>query len=223
MALKLADPVQQIYRSRFDAQTQRRNEVWKALSKHFFQKYIPSASSVVDFGAGYCEFINNVVADKKVALDLNPDIFGNAASDVEAHQVDVSEAWPVVAGSADVCFSSNFIEHLPDKQALLRSLAEANKALKPGGLILLLGPNIRFCYDEYWDFFDHHLALSDRSVEEALQLSGFKVISNVPRFLPYTMKSAMPTHPLLIRIYLALPLAWGFLGKQFFVVGEKLR
>ena len=41
-----------------------------------------------------------------------------------------------------------------------------------GGTLLILQPNIRFLADEYWDFVDHQLPLSDRSVVEALELLG---------------------------------------------------
>ena len=43
----------------------------------------------------------------------------------------------------------------------------------------------------------------------------------VPRFLPYTVKSAIPTHPLLVRLNLRVPLAWRFMGERFLIVGVK--
>jgi hypothetical protein len=43
----------------------------------------------------------------------------------------------------------------------------------------------------------------------------------IPRFLPYTMKSSLPTAVLLIRAYLRMQFGWRFLGKQFLVVARK--
>ena len=43
----------------------------------------------------------------------------------------------------------------------------------------------------------------------------------LPRFLPYTTKSRLPQHPLLVRLYLRVPLAQRLLGKQAWVVAVK--
>jgi SAM-dependent methyltransferase len=144
-----------------------------------------------------------------------------AAHDVQVIRHDVREAWPLENASLDVIFSSNFLEHLPSKDALQFCLKEAYRALRPHGRVLLLGPNIRFCPDIYWDFFDHHLPLSDRSLSEVLKLSGFKSIVVIPQFLPFTTKSKVPSHASLVRLYLAIPVVWSFLGKQFFIRAEK--
>ena len=77
--------------------------------------------------------------------------------------------------------------------------------LRPGGRLLILQPNIRYAYREYWDFLDHHVALSHVSMVEALALTGFTPTEVRPRFLPFTTKSALPQWPILIRIYLRFP------------------
>jgi hypothetical protein len=68
-----ADELQRLYVERFSGRTEYRNEVWKILSSEFFSTWIPESSTILDLGAGYCEFINNVRARRKLALDLNPD------------------------------------------------------------------------------------------------------------------------------------------------------
>jgi hypothetical protein len=40
----------------------------------------------------------------------------------------------------------------------------------------------------------------------------------IPRFLPFSTKSALPSWPSLVRLYLRVPLAHRLLGKQMFVV-----
>ena len=41
------------------------------------------------------------------------------------------------------------------------------------------------------------------------------------RFLPYTTKGRLPQTSGLVRLYLALPLAWRLLGKQTLYVAER--
>ena len=102
--------------------------------------------------------------------------------------------------------------------AILRSVYAI---LKPGGRFLVMGPNFKYCPRQYYDFFDHHLALTEASMQEAMELAGFEVMLNRSRFLPFTMKSAMPSHPLLVKAYLRCPWLWTILGRQFFLVGVR--
>lgn len=74
---------------------------------------------------------------------------------------------------------------------------------------------------EYWDFYDHYLPLSHLSLEEGLSQSGYEVTKNIPRFLPFTMKSKKPTADFVISTYLKMPFAWPLFGKQFLVVAQK--
>jgi ubiquinone/menaquinone biosynthesis C-methylase UbiE len=125
----------------------------------------------------------------------------------------------LASNSVDCVFMSNFLEHLPSKELVLSTLRESQRILKPGGRVMILQPNIRFLPGEYWDYFDHHTALTDRSLAEALVLAGFEVSVCIPRFLPYTTKSRLPQSPWLVALYLRLPFFWRFLGKQAFLVG----
>jgi hypothetical protein len=59
------------------------------------------------------------------------------------------------------------------------------------------------------------------SLGEGLTASGFKLVRVIPRFLPFTMNNNQPTSDFLIRAYLAMPLAWRLMGKQFLVVAER--
>jgi ubiquinone/menaquinone biosynthesis C-methylase UbiE len=104
---------------------------------------------------------------------------------------------------------------------VLAALREVYRVLKPGGRFLVLQPNIRFAYREYWDFFDHHLPFSDRAMVEGLETCNFRIESVRPRFLPYTTKSALPAWPILVRLYLRCPPLHRLLGKQMFIVAVK--
>jgi SAM-dependent methyltransferase len=120
-----------------------------------------------------------------------------------------------------VVFSSNFFEHLPGKEHLKKTLREAFRCLKPGGLLIAMGPNIKYLPGLYWDFFDHHTILTEASLAEVLVLTGFDLEKVVARFLPYTLVNAPQPPLILLKIYLALPWLWWIRGRQFLLVARK--
>jgi SAM-dependent methyltransferase len=216
-----AQELQQIYRQRFSATSAYRNRVWQVLTRSFFNRWISSEAAVLDLGCGYGEFINNITAAQKYAMDLNPDAPKFLAPGVRFFEQDCSLAWPLPENSLDAVFTSNFFEHLPDKQCLKRTLRQAFRCLKPGGRLIAMGPNIKYLPGLYWDFFDHHTILTEASLAEVLVMEGFTLQQVTPRFLPYTLVNA-PEYPLgLLRLYLALPWLWWLKGRQFLVVAVK--
>src|SRR4051812_48882781 len=180
------DDLGAIYRNRFDPRDlANKRTLWRVLVRDFFQQYVPRNGTVVDLGAGNCEFVNAVTAARRVAVDLNLDTASFAEDGVEV-LLTRSDAMDVLAdGTVDTVFTSNFFEHLPTKQDLMATLAECHRVTRPGGLIVVLMPNIRYLPGRYWDYLDHHLPLTDLSVAEALELSGYDVVRRVGRFLPY--------------------------------------
>lgn len=210
-----------IYAQRFNAHIAYRNKVWKVLTSNYFRRYIDIGAAVLDLGCGYGEFINNVACRQKFAMDLNPVSGQHLAPGVHFYEQDCSRRWAIPDGTLDVVFSSNFFEHLPSKDALRDTLAEAWRCLQKGGRILLVGPNIRFVGGAYWDFWDHHLALTELSIAEALQIQGFHLEEVIDRFLPYTMVNRRYAPIILIWLYLRIPIAWRIFGKQFLVVAQK--
>jgi len=212
---------QAIYQRRFAGMEQRRIEVWRTLAHHYFHRWVKPTDTIMDVGAGYCEFINSIAAAHKYALDSNPVSTEKAGPGVTVLSQEATQPWPLPAGSIDVVFSSNFFEHLSTKEDFARCLTEAYRVLRPQGLLIAVGPNIRFCFDVYWDFVDHHLPLSDRSMVEALEIAGYQTELVIPRFLPFTMSGRVPYRAFVIRLYLLLPPAQRLWGKQFLVIARK--
>jgi SAM-dependent methyltransferase len=212
----------ELYRIRFQqAELPRKNAIWKVLCDDYLGRFVRPSDTVVDIACGYGEFLNNIRAARKIAVDLNPDAKKYLAPETEFHLRAATELASVVSNEADVVFTSNFLEHLPDKKVLEVFLGGVWGALKPGGRYLILGPNLRYLPGQYWDFYDHHLGLTHLSLAEVLQLKGFRIEVCIPRFLPFTTQGALPTHPLLVKVYLKLPIFWPLLGRQFFVVARK--
>jgi SAM-dependent methyltransferase len=210
-----------LYRVRFDpAERIAKNALWKIICGTL-QKWFPADGTVLDLGAGYCEFINNIKAGKKIAVDMNPDTAACAGADVRVVNAPVLPLPFLETASVDAAFLSNLLEHLADKAQVLALLRETARVLKPGGRIVILMPNIRFAYREYWDFFDHHVPLTEKSAVEACLMAGLRTVKVIPAFLPYTTKSRLPQWGILVRVYLAVPLLWRLFGKQALVVAEK--
>ena len=217
------DDVQRIYQTRFKGRLEYRNKVWDVLIRDYFQQYVRPQDAVLDLGAGYGEFIRRIICGKKYALDLNPDTAYRAGTDTEVIVQNCSEPWPLPDSSLDVVFTSNFFEHLPDKQALARTLSEAVRCLKPDGRLIALGPNIKYLPGAYWDFLDHHVPLTEQSLSEALLLEGLHIEKCIAKFLPFTMATGFQYPVFCIAAYLRFPLAWRIFGKQFLVIGRKGR
>lgn len=210
-----------LYRNRFEeASLGRKRDIWRALCRHFLQRFVHPGDTVLDIACGYGEFINAIQARHKIAVDINADAKRFLAPDVDFRLQPATTVGALGEGVADVIFCSNFLEHLPDKPALDDLLGQIARVLKPGGRLLILGPNLRYLPGRYWDFYDHSLGLTHLSLCEALELQGYAVDACIDRFLPYTTKTALPTHPLLVRLYLLFPPAWRLLGRQFFIVAS---
>lgn len=213
--------LQQLYQARFEKKAAYRQQVWAVLCRQYFQRWIPAGGSVLDLGCGYGEFINQIEAHRKFAMDLNPDSAGLLNSGITHLCQDCSAPWRIDPASLDVVFTSNFFEHLPDKAALGRTLDQACSALKSGGRLICLGPNIRFLAANYWDFWDHYLPLSDYSLAEGIEAHGFHMEYCCPKFLPYTMARGGQPPVLFVSAYLKFPLAWKILGRQFLLIARK--
>ena len=112
------------------------------------------------------------------------------------------------AASFGTIFMSNYLEHLESGDAVIEQLRVAAQLLRQGGRLIVLQPNIRLVGPRYWDFIDHRVALTERSLLEAAELAHLRTVELVPRFLPYSTKGHLPTAPALVRTYLRIRPAW---------------
>jgi SAM-dependent methyltransferase len=212
-----SDRLEILYTNRFGDVSEQRQDIWQVLCSDFFQAWVPPTATVLDLAAGHCEFINNIRAARRIAVDLNPDVRRRAEAGVETYVQRSDRLESIEDGSIDVVFVSNFFEHVT-RNVILSTLAEIRRVLKPTGRLLVLQPNVRFCSRDYWRFFDHITPVDDRALAEAFAAAGFDVEKCIPRFLPYSTKSRLPSWPSLVRLYVKVPLAWRVLGAQAFMV-----
>jgi SAM-dependent methyltransferase len=214
-----------LYATRFpEADRAAKDAIWQVLCPHFFQRYVKDSDVVLDIGAGFGEFLRHIRCARRIAVDierLSGRVLPPGTDEVFTPSDHLSKHVP--ANSVDVVFCSNFFEHLPNTETFLATLKEIRTVLRPGGRLMALQPNIRYVGGAYWDFVDHHLALTHVTLIEACESLGYEIEEVIPRFLPYTTRSALPQSPWLVRLYLAVRPAWFFLGKQTWFVARKPR
>lgn len=217
MSTSSAEMLESLYKRRFGSKIISRQKMWEALCRRFFQRYIDPESTVLEVGAGYCEFINNIQAKHKIALDLNPDTCQFADPDIVVLQSSSTDMSTLASGSVDVAFASNFFEHI-SRDDILSTMREVARVLRSTGRFLILQPNIRYCARDFWMFFDHITPLDQYSLVEALEMSGFHAEQTIVRFLPYTTQGRLPKFVWMVQLYLTFPILWRFFGQQTFVV-----
>lgn len=211
---------ERLYSYRFrDIDQDGRAAVWSEIAPHV-HGMMGGPQKVLDPAAGRGEFIGSVPAKETWAVDEVS--YPEAAHKPDTNVV-VSPIMDAELPSAhfDGVFVSNFLEHLPDQEAISAFLEKMNGAMEAGGRIAIMGPNYRYCAKEYWDCADHYVALTHVAIGEHLYAAGFEPEQIVPRYLPYSFRGILPPSPTLTRLYLKAPPAWRLLGKQFLVIGRK--
>ncbi len=191
--------------------------VWKEIVS-YLSKFIPKDGTVLDIGAGYCDFINNVKSKVRIALDYSPDFKEYAKDGIKTIQSSVTDMRDVASDTVDVVFASNLFEHLSDED-LSKTVGEVKRVLKTGGRLILMQPNYRLSYKTYFDDPTHKKVFSDISLRAFLVSFGFEIELSKPRFLPFSLKSRpsiIPVLPIIIRAYLHSPIK-PLAGQMLFV------
>ena len=216
--------LQNLYQGRFSEEAKKaKARLWKVLAQNYFQRWIQPSDTILDLGCGFGEFLNHVQCARRIGVDLNPDSQKFLQPGIEFHVGDAIRLDFLPDNTVDLVFISNLMEHLPDKREVERMLGEVWRVLKSGGHLVSMGPNLRFLPGEYWDFWDHHVPITDRSLTEILEVLGFRIVDCIPRFLPYTTCSSLPQNPWLVKWYLKLSWIWPLLGRHFLIRASKPR
>jgi ubiquinone/menaquinone biosynthesis C-methylase UbiE len=194
-----------------------RSVVWKEIVI-YLTRFIPKDGTVLDIGAGYCDFINNVDAKNKIALDYSSDFKNYTNKDVHTIQSTVTDMSQVSPDTVNVVFASNLFEHLSDDE-LEKTMLEIKRVLKNDGRLILMQPNYRLSYKTYFDDHTHKKVFSDVSLETFLLSHGMQIELKKSKFLPFSLKSRPSILPLfswVVKLYLYLPFK-PFAGQMLFV------
>jgi ubiquinone/menaquinone biosynthesis C-methylase UbiE len=209
-----------IYEYRFrGVDAHKKQFTWRNIASYIHQRlHLPE--KVLDPAAGNCEFINNVPAAERWAIDMSPLTATAAGRGVKVITGNTLEV-DIPSNYFNGVFVSNFLEHLESQEQVALFLGRMYNALTPGGRIAIIGPNFKYCYKEYFDFADHTVILSELGVAEHLYGAGFAIESVHARFLPLSFRGRMPVTDFLVKTYLNLPVFWPFFGKQFLLIAQK--
>ena len=109
-----------------------RRLVWEAVARHL-APYVPAEAAVLEIGAGYCDWINQVRAARRVAVDVWPEMPTFAAPGVEPVVLDVAAGLHSLgAASFDVVLASNLLEHFsPDRKSTRLNSSHIQKSRMP--------------------------------------------------------------------------------------------
>ena len=198
----------------------RRSVLWSALWRYYFNKKISGGDCVLDLGSGYGDFINHVVAARRIAVDIWPKMPEHLQQGVEFHVGASHDLGWIAEGTVDYAFASNLFEHL-SHDAFAATLDALRPKLSTKGVLTILQPNYRYAFREYFDDYTHVSVYSHVSLADFLVAHGWEVLEVHPRFLPLTIKSRLPVSPLLIAAYLVSPVKP--MGKQMLLSARPLR
>ncbi len=214
---------QQYFNTRFTYDPLR-FEVWRPVVTYIQQKYIFPDARVLDLGAGYCDFINHVLAKEKFAVDVFERLQEFAHDDVRTYRQSCSELPQFETDSLDVVFASNLFEHLTHDE-LLATIAEVRRVLRPDGRLILLQPNFKYCFKTYFDDYTHLQIFTHMGMYDLLEMAGMEVEAMHAKFLPVNMKSTLrlkiPFLSSIISIYLRSPIK-PFAGQMLVVARNRL-
>jgi SAM-dependent methyltransferase len=211
---------ERLYEYRFrDIDQGARAAVWSEIAPHV-HGLMGNPQTVLDPAAGRGEFIGSIDAAERWFVDEVA--YPEAESDPEVKVVTskIMDA-DLPEDHFDGVYASNFLEHLFNQEEIAQFLERMHRVMKSGGRIAIMGPNYRYCADEYWDCADHWVALTHVAIAEHLYAAGFEPVKIVPRYLPYSFRGILPPSKALTRMYLRAPIAWRLLGKQFLVIGRR--
>ena len=210
----------ELYDARFDErEVSAKDAVWREIVR-FLQRYIDRTAPVLDIACDRGHFIRWAKGSERWATDIR-DVAAALPADVrfvQASGLDLASVLP--NGHFGSVFMSNYLEHLESSDVVIDQLRVARQLVRPGGRVIVLQPNIRLVGPRYWDFIDHRVALTERSLLEAAERAELRPIDLITRFLPYSTKGRLPSDPRLVRAYLAFRPAWWLLGRQTLFVGE---
>jgi hypothetical protein len=134
-----------LYAARFhDDEREPKARLWRVICHEFFARYVPDDACVVDLGGWLLRLRQQHFGLASDRCRPQPDTKRFAAPGVEVHRLPLDRLMGAVEpDTVDLAFASNVFEHLRGPVALLKVLANVRAALRPGGRIMIMQPNVR--------------------------------------------------------------------------------
>lgn len=195
-----------------------RNRIWVEISR-YISTDVSDIKTLLEIGAGYCDFINQFPATKKICFELNRDREKYASADVDFRCGDAIQLVKEIDTTVDMVFASNFLEHLSDEQLEIL-MPGIYDILNSKGKLVLLQPNYLLCQNTYFNDETHRTIFSDENIKPFLKKYRFEILKLIPGLLPFSMKSRLPKWPLLVRLYLNSP--FRPYAAQMYIVAQKI-
>jgi hypothetical protein len=95
---------------------ERRETLWKTLCGSYFNHLNSPDDTVLEMSVGYCNFINNIRAKRRIALDIWPGVAEAAHPGVRALVGSVKDLSTLGEDTVDFVFASNLFEHLTQSE-----------------------------------------------------------------------------------------------------------
>jgi ubiquinone/menaquinone biosynthesis C-methylase UbiE len=194
-----------------------RRATWGHLVR-YLSKWIDNTSPVLDVAAGRGDFLLEVSAPARIAVDLDPGVQELSEFGIVTHVCDATRMECVEDSTVGTAMASNFFEHL-ERDALDMCIDECLRVLQPGGRLIVIQPNFRIAPHHYFDDFTHRTILTHHSLRDLLASRGFEIEVVEPRFLPLTLKSRLRHGHRLLPLYLRLP--YRPLASQMLVIARR--
>jgi SAM-dependent methyltransferase len=177
---------------------------WRQANNAFFRSVaeaVAESSIVLEVGAGH-SYLKNYFGVNYFATDVYP-------YEGLDFVCDLAEAPPLRPDAIDVVLLNNVLEHLPEPQHVLRSIA---RGLKRGGVIAIAVPFIIKVHQMPYDF----LRYTHFMLYRMLQSEGFHSIRIEAVYTPGALHASLLTER--VNAYAAATSAW----KMFFARGTRV-
>lgn len=153
---------------------------WRTANYTFLKgelEKLPNESLLLDIGAGQSQFRDILERFWLVAVDFYPYPGVNVVCDL-------NQSLPFRDASADILVLSNMLEHSAEPNTLL---AECNRVLKPGGIILGAVPFMINIHQRPYDFYRY----TDINLNYLLRKHGFTDMEVHPVMIPSALMLAV--------------------------------
>jgi 2-polyprenyl-3-methyl-5-hydroxy-6-metoxy-1,4-benzoquinol methylase len=135
---------------------------------------------ILDFGCGFGQFLRELSGrgyGNVSGYDIEPEAIAfcraNGLQIIDGNSASLGD----LDSRYDFILSSHVIEHLP-KDAVISTLRDLRKLLRPGGTLLVCVPNAQANTGSYWAYedFTHHTVYTSGSLHYVLSKAGFSSV-----------------------------------------------